>query len=77
MPLGRIEGKLKTLWMIIHTFNKNKAISAYIQAIWILIHVRESMWDGMEGIGMGKIYFHSCAKNQHTVHPSNLKHSLK
>ena len=40
--------------MITHTFNKHKPISAYIQVTWILIHVREGIWDGMEGFGMGR-----------------------
>ena len=39
--------------MIIHTFNKHKPISAYIQVTWILIYAREGIWDGMEGFGMG------------------------
>ena len=39
--------------MIIHTFNKYKQISDYVQVIWILNNVREGIWDGMEGFGMG------------------------
>ena len=40
--------------MIIQTFNKYKPISAYIQVTWILNHVREGIWDEMEGFGMGR-----------------------
>ena len=40
--------------MTIHLFNKQKPIYAYIQATWTLIHVREGMWDEMEGFGMGR-----------------------
>ena len=40
---------------MIHTFNKHKPISAYIQVTWILIHVKEGIWDGMEGFGMGSV----------------------
>ena len=38
--------------MTIHTINKHKLISANIQATWVLISVREEMWEGMEAFGM-------------------------